>query len=562
MKKKLLYLLVIIMLMMPCIVFADTPSRQNLEYVACGESGGIPAPVPQLTSALYTILIIATPIALVIFSIVALVKAITSGSQDDIKKAQSKVIKKFIAAALVFFIAGMVQFVITKAADASEKTSIVSCIDCFLYHENCSASTSGNDVIVQEPENNDFVLPQGSSGSSGNSGNSGNTSSGSDTVVGNYTVHTSSVSGIKYTVYNQADSTWGSVTYSDGSTIKDIGCMITSAAVVSSASNSKVTPKTVFDSYKHSHPYTSVPPLSNNKFSCSMVNSPSSDSIKQSLKSGNAVIIKVYGQNKGGSSKFTSSQHYMALVDINSAGDQIYVGNAYSSSGYGKSGWYSASEVLTSVQTAEICVPDSSLKNSGSNSSSNNKKATKTIFVGDSRTVGICQYGNTTLNVGKCRDYLTVSQGGMGYNWFESTGIPNVTSLLKKNSSDKFNILILLGVNDIQSTEYWADAAVKRYMDLIKVQAKGDWKNHNIIFVSVTPIGGASTGGSWPVTQTNINYFNSKMKSEISKLGYSNFSYCDINSGLDLSGKIAGDKLHYTSAGYTAVYEQVVKKCL
>ena len=52
------------------------------------------------------------------------------------------------------------------------------------------------------------------------------------------------------------------------------------------------------------------------------------------------------------------------------------------------------------------------------------------------------------------------------------------------------------------------------------------------------------------------------MKSEINALGYSNFSYCDINSGLDLSGKIAGDKLHYTSAGYTAVYEQVVKKCL
>ena len=372
MKKKLLYLLVIIMLMMPCIVFADTPSRKNLEYVACGESGGIPAPVPQLTSALYTILIIATPIALVIFSIVALVKAITSGSQDDIKKAQSKVIKKFIAAALVFFIAGMVQFVITKAADASEKTSIVSCIDCFLYYENCSASTSGNDVIVQEPENNDFVIPQGPSG------------------------------------------------------------------------------------------------------------------------------------NSSGSSSSSSS----------------------------------------------------------SSSSNSNKKADNTIFVGDSRTVGICQYGNTTLNVGKCRDYLTVSQGGMGYNWFESTGILNVTSLLKKNSSDKFNILILLGVNDIQSTEYWADAAVKRYMDLIKVQAKGDWKNHNIIFVSVTPIGGASTGGSWPVTQTNINYFNSKMKSEINALGYSNFSYCDINSGLDLSDKIAGDKLHYTSAGYTAVYEQVVKKCL
>ena len=370
-KAKLMHLLIILLLLIPTVVLAeqDVPSRKNLEYVACGNSGGIPAPVPQLTSALYTLLIIATPITLVIFSIVALVKAITSGSQDDIKKAQSKVIKKFIAAALVFFIAGTVQFVITKAADSSEKTSIVSCIECFLYSpDECTPSTSGNKVTVQEPENNDFVLPQ----------------------------------------------------------------------------------------------------------------SP----------------------------------------------------------------------------------PPGSSSSSSSSSSSNNKKADNAIFVGDSRTVGICQYANTTLNVGKCRDYLTVSQGGMGYNWFKSTGVSNVTSLLKKNSSDKFNIVILLGVNDISNTEYWANAAVKEYMNVIKQQAKGDWKNHNIIFTSVTPIGGSSTGGSWPVTQTNINYFNSQMKSQINSLGYNNVSYCDINSGLNLNGKILSDKLHYTSAGYTAVYEQVVKKCL
>ena len=163
-KAKLMHLLIILLLIIPTAVLAeqDVPSRQNLEYVACGNSGGIPAPVPQLTSALYTLLIIATPITLVIFSIVALVKAITSGSQDDIKKAQSKVIKKFIAAALVFFIAGMVQFVITKAADSSEKTSIVSCIECFLYSpDECTPSTSGNKVTVQEPSSNDenFEIP-------------------------------------------------------------------------------------------------------------------------------------------------------------------------------------------------------------------------------------------------------------------------------------------------------------------------------------------------------------------------------------------------------------------
>ena len=35
------------------------------------------------------------------------------------------------------------------------------CIDCLLYHENCTPSDSGNDVVVQEPDSNDdaFELP-------------------------------------------------------------------------------------------------------------------------------------------------------------------------------------------------------------------------------------------------------------------------------------------------------------------------------------------------------------------------------------------------------------------
>ena len=55
-------------------------SKRDTQYVSCGSATGIPAPVPKLTSALYTLLIIATPIALVILSIGALVKDITAGS--------------------------------------------------------------------------------------------------------------------------------------------------------------------------------------------------------------------------------------------------------------------------------------------------------------------------------------------------------------------------------------------------------------------------------------------------------------------------------------------------
>ena len=50
----------------------------------------------------------------------------------------------------------------------------------------------------------------------------------------------------------------------------------------------------------------------------------------------------------------------MALLDITDT--QIFVGNAYSSSGHGRSAWFGIDEVLTSVDTADYCIPSDSLK--------------------------------------------------------------------------------------------------------------------------------------------------------------------------------------------------------
>lgn len=139
---------------MPIAYAADT------YYVACGDATGIPGPVPELTSIAYTLLIIATPIILIIFSIVALVKAIVAGSQDDILKARKKLVRKFLATALVFFVAGIVQFIVTKAASASEKSTISTCLSCFLYNSNCvesvgpdEALTNSNSATVKALEN-------------------------------------------------------------------------------------------------------------------------------------------------------------------------------------------------------------------------------------------------------------------------------------------------------------------------------------------------------------------------------------------------------------------------
>ena len=111
----------------------------NLTYVKCGSAYDIPSQVPKIVSFVVNLLKIATPIILILVSIITLLKALAASKEDEIKKAQSSLIKKLIAAALVFFIITIVQFVISKVADDNEQGDLKSCFACLLNND-CSGS--------------------------------------------------------------------------------------------------------------------------------------------------------------------------------------------------------------------------------------------------------------------------------------------------------------------------------------------------------------------------------------------------------------------------------------
>ena len=166
----------------------------------------------------------------------------------------------------------------------------------------------------------------------------------------------------KFILYEQRDSRWNDLSFkgSDGiGTVGDRGCNIISTAVILSSYDSSITPYSVYYSgYKNSHPYDAINNLTNNTYSCSMTSTSKSD-IVDYLKKGYVAVILVYGSGNqnGGSSKFTSIQHYMALIDISSDGSKIFVGNSYGNSvyTYGKTGWFDTDEVLTSVIQVHMC---------------------------------------------------------------------------------------------------------------------------------------------------------------------------------------------------------------
>ena len=117
--------------------YGDYCNVDKLLYTKCGGSYDIPYQAPQIISFIINILKIATPIILIMFGIIILLKAMMSTSEDELKKAQKSLIKKIIAAVMVFFVVTIVQFVISKVADST--TNVSDCLNCFVNND-CSDS--------------------------------------------------------------------------------------------------------------------------------------------------------------------------------------------------------------------------------------------------------------------------------------------------------------------------------------------------------------------------------------------------------------------------------------
>ena len=121
-------------------------SPTGLAYLSCGDSKetneqayDIPVMIPRLVSYFIIILKTVTPIVLIVMGMVQIIKAIASSNDDEIKKAKSALIKKLIAAVLVFFSVSIVQFIIDQVADDSEDGSVSACMACFI-NNNCNGA--------------------------------------------------------------------------------------------------------------------------------------------------------------------------------------------------------------------------------------------------------------------------------------------------------------------------------------------------------------------------------------------------------------------------------------
>ena len=88
-----------------------------------------------------TIIKIGIPIALIVFGMLDMGKAVTNGKDDEIKKEVMTFIRRIIAAVLVFFVIAIVKAVVSAVSGNSE---IMDCANCFI-----NGSSSCNSVTEQ-----------------------------------------------------------------------------------------------------------------------------------------------------------------------------------------------------------------------------------------------------------------------------------------------------------------------------------------------------------------------------------------------------------------------------
>lgn len=111
---------------------------QVLETVYCG-TYAIDKIIPSVMNSVVTLIKIFVPIALILFGMLDLAKAVMSNDEKTMKEGQNKFIKRCVYAAVVFFIVAIVTFIVGILGDAGEDTtSITSCIDCLINNaDNC-----------------------------------------------------------------------------------------------------------------------------------------------------------------------------------------------------------------------------------------------------------------------------------------------------------------------------------------------------------------------------------------------------------------------------------------
>lgn len=122
---------------------------------ACKNAIGaeVPGVILNIVHYLYLAILILVPVMLIVFGMIDLAKALTSSKEDEIKKAQSGLLRKAVVAIIVFLIFALVKFIFNFAsADLSETdegSNVWNCVECFISGPGSSKCSGSNSKVTK-----------------------------------------------------------------------------------------------------------------------------------------------------------------------------------------------------------------------------------------------------------------------------------------------------------------------------------------------------------------------------------------------------------------------------
>ena len=96
----------------------------------------VPARLPKITSTLYNLAKLLTPVVLIVMGMIDFTNALMQGDQQKQKKSTKKFINRFIAAILIFLVMAIVQFVF-RTVDSSNNKNFLNFMNFVLNNDNC-----------------------------------------------------------------------------------------------------------------------------------------------------------------------------------------------------------------------------------------------------------------------------------------------------------------------------------------------------------------------------------------------------------------------------------------
>lgn len=128
---------IICLLLTLCFTVDIAYAANTYSKIVCGDAE-VPYAAAQVTSTIINILKIITPIIIIIFGMIDLVKGVMAQKEDDISKGSKTFVRRLLLGAFVFLVFVFVEFIIGLVAPKSSNTNMWNCVDCFV-NNNCTS---------------------------------------------------------------------------------------------------------------------------------------------------------------------------------------------------------------------------------------------------------------------------------------------------------------------------------------------------------------------------------------------------------------------------------------